>query len=74
MIHKNTDSISIVAPWRIVNIGNKPVELLDYILAIENELGIKAKKYVTYATRRCIPTYSNIDLLSDLTGFNPKQI
>ena len=52
---KNTDSISIAAPWRIVNIGNNnPVELLDYILAIENELGIKAKKYVTYATRRCI--------------------
>ena len=35
--------MSIVAPWRIVIIGNNPVELLDYILAIENELGIKAK-------------------------------
>ena len=46
--------------------------MLDYILAIENELGIKAKKYVAYATRDVSSTYSNIDLLSDLTGFRPK--
>ena len=71
---KNTDSISIVAPWRIVNIGNNnPVELLDYILAIENELGIKAKKNMLPMQPGDVSsTYSNIDLLSDLTGFRPK--
>ena len=32
-------------PWRIYNIGNSsPVELLDYIEAIEDALGKKAKK------------------------------
>ena len=34
-------------------VNNDPVELLDYISAIENELCSK-KKYVAYATRRCI--------------------
>ena len=39
------DSGSSVAPWRIYNIGNNsPVELLDYIKAIEDALGIKADK------------------------------
>ena len=37
------DSGSSSAPWRIYNIGNNsPVELLDYIKAIEDALGIKA--------------------------------
>ena len=39
------DSGSSSAPWRIYNIGNNsPVELLDYIEAIEEALNIKAKK------------------------------
>ena len=39
---KNTDSMSIVAPWRIVNIGNNnPVQLMDFISAIENKLNVK---------------------------------
>lgn len=33
------------APWRIYNIGNnEPIKLMDYIIAIEQELGIEAKK------------------------------
>ena len=33
------------APWRIYNIGNNsPIELMDYIMAIENALKIKANK------------------------------
>ena len=37
------DPGSSSAPWRIYNIGNNsPVELLDYIKAIEDALGIKA--------------------------------
>ena len=39
------DSISTVAPWRIVNIGNSnPVELEKFIEQIEKNLGQKAKK------------------------------
>ncbi|KZY27849.1 UDP-glucuronate 5-epimerase, partial [Erythrobacter sp. HI0037] len=39
------DSLSPVAPWRVVNIGNsKPVQLGDMIAAIEDALGMKAKR------------------------------
>jgi UDP-glucuronate 4-epimerase len=39
------DPGSSSAPWRVFNIGNnQPIELLDYIVAIENALGKKAKK------------------------------
>lgn len=32
------------APWRVYNIGNNsPVELMDYIAALESALGVKAK-------------------------------
>ena len=32
------------APWKIYNIGNnKPVQLMDYINALEKNLGKKAK-------------------------------
>ena len=38
------DPASSNAPWRIYNIGNnKPIKLMDYILALENYLGKKAK-------------------------------
>lgn len=38
-------SISNIAPYKVYNIGNScPVKLLDYIEAIENELGKKAIK------------------------------
>ena len=39
------DSISDVAPFRVVNIGNsRPVNLLDFIAELEKVLGVKAKK------------------------------
>ncbi len=38
-------SVSKTAPYKIYNIGNSsPVRLMDFIEAIENKLGIKAKK------------------------------
>jgi UDP-glucuronate 4-epimerase len=37
------DSGTSLAPWRVYNIGNSnPVELMDYIAALENSLGKKA--------------------------------
>jgi len=41
----NPDSGTSKAPWRVYNIGNSsPVELMDYIGAIEKALGMEAKK------------------------------
>ncbi len=42
---ESPDPSSSKAPYKIYNIGNsKPVELMDFIKAIENALGIEAKK------------------------------
>jgi len=41
----NPDSGTSKAPWRVYNIGNNsPVELMDYIGALEEALGIEADK------------------------------
>ena len=40
-----SDSLSRVAPWRVINIGNsQPVNLIQFIEIIEKELGMKANK------------------------------
>lgn len=42
---KNPEASNSVAPYQIYNIGNNsPVKLLDFVAAIEDELGIKADK------------------------------
>ncbi|MDC0597147.1 NAD-dependent epimerase [Candidatus Pseudothioglobus singularis] len=53
------------APWRIYNIGNNsPVELLDYIKAIEEALGIKAEKELLPLQLGDVPdTYADVDNL-----------
>jgi UDP-glucuronate 4-epimerase len=69
----NIDSLSPVAPFRIVNIGNsEKVSLLDFINAIENELGIKAKRnYMEMQKGDVHATWANTDLLKELTGYLP---
>lgn len=68
------DSISEVAPFRIVNIGNsQSVELMDYIKALEGALGITASKNMLPMQQGDVPaTFANTNLLQSLTGFNPK--
>ena len=70
---KDFDSISSVAPFRIVNIGNSDkVKLLDFVDAIEKELGIKAKRnYMEMQTGDVPATWANTDLLKELTGYRP---
>ena len=70
---KDFDSISSVAPFRIVNIGNSDkVKLLDFVDAIEKELGIKAKRnYMEMLTGDVPATWANTDLLKELTGYRP---
>ena len=68
------DSLSPVAPYRIVNIGNSDkVRLLDFIEAIEDSLGIKAKRNYMDMHRGDVPaTWANAELLQTLTGYRPQ--
>ena len=68
-----SDSLSPVAPWRTVNIGNgDTVELMDYIKALETALGIEAKKNMMEMQQGDVPsTLASNDLLKALTGFAP---
>lgn len=67
------DSLSAVAPFRILNIGNsEPVELMDYIAAIETAIGKKARKNFMEMQSGDVPaTYADISLLQNLTGYSP---
>jgi UDP-glucuronate 4-epimerase len=63
------------APWRVYNIGNNsPVELMDYISAIEEALGIKAEKELLPLQPGDVPdTYADVDdLVTDL-GYKPSM-
>ncbi|RBI83315.1 UDP-glucuronate 5-epimerase [Rhodosalinus halophilus] len=68
------DSLSPVAPFRIVNIGNsQKVRLLDFIDAIEAELGIPAKRNYMEMQPGDVPaTWADATLLQSLTGYRPQ--
>ncbi len=68
------DSLSVVAPFRIVNIGNSDkVRLLDFVEAIEDCLGKKAKRNYMEIQLGDVPaTWANADLLYRLTGYRPQ--
>ncbi|NNJ84542.1 MAG: NAD-dependent epimerase [Gammaproteobacteria bacterium] len=61
------------APWRIYNIGNNsPVGLMDYIAALENALGKKAKKEFLPLQVGDVPdTYANVDNLVEQFHYKP---
>ncbi|WP_246104780.1 NAD-dependent epimerase/dehydratase family protein [Sphingomonas xanthus] len=71
---RDGDSLSPVAPFRIVNIGNSDkVRLLDFIDAIEEEVGIKAVRNYMPMQKGDVPaTWANASLLAELTGYQPK--
>ncbi len=68
------DSLSPVAPFRIVNIGNSnKVKLLDFVDALESCLGKKAiRNYMPMQKGDVHATWANTDLLKKLTGYAPK--
>ena len=68
------DSLSPVAPFRVVNIGNsEKVRLLDFIDALEDTLGVKAvRNYMPMQTGDVPATWANADLLRALTGYAPQ--
>ncbi len=68
------DSLSPVAPYRVVNIGNSDkVRLLDFVDAIEDSLGKKAKRNYMEMQMGDVPaTWADASLLCDLTGYRPQ--
>jgi UDP-glucuronate 4-epimerase len=68
------DSLSSVAPYRVVNIGNSRSEcLLDFIDAIEDALGRKAMRNFMEIQPGDVPaTWADGSLLERLTGYRPQ--
>jgi UDP-glucuronate 4-epimerase len=68
------DSLSPVAPWRVVNIGNSgQVRLLDFIDALEDCLGRKAiRNLMPMQPGDMHATWADASLLHRLTGFRPQ--
>lgn len=62
------------APYRVYNIGNSsPVELMDYITALEEALGIEAKKnMMPMQAGDVLETSAETQPLYDLVGFRPE--
>ncbi len=67
------DPATSFAPYRIFNIGNnQPVELMDFIAALENHLGRKAQMRLLPMQPGDVPeTYADVDDLMDEVGFRP---
>ncbi|MBO9480317.1 NAD-dependent epimerase [Salinisphaera sp. G21_0] len=67
------DSGTSSAPWRVYNIGNnQPVELMDYIGALEKALGKKAEMNMLPLQPGDVPdTYADVDDLVEQFGYKP---
>ena len=61
------------APYRVFNIGNHdPVELMDFVAAIEDALGMRAEKNFLPLQDGDVPaTYADTSALDAWTGFAP---
>lgn len=68
------DSLSPVAPWRVVNIGNSDkVRLLDFVEAIEECCGRKAvRNYLPMQAGDVPATWADASLVQGLTGYRPQ--
>ena len=68
------DSLSPVAPFRVVNIGNSDkVRLMDFVEAIEAELGKPAIRNMMEMQKGDVPaTWADASLLQTLTGYRPQ--
>ena len=71
----NPDSATSKAPWRVYNIGNNnPVELMDYIEALEDSLGIEADKELLPLQPGDVPdTYADVDDLVREFDYKPSM-
>ena len=71
----NPDPGTSSAPWRVYNIGNNsPVELMDYISAIEKALGLEAKQELLPLQPGDVPdTFADIDDLIEDFNYKPSM-
>lgn len=71
---KKPDAATSFAPYNIFNIGNNdPVDLMDFISAIESELGKKAQKNLMSLQTGDVPaTFADVSALRDAVGYQPK--
>ena len=67
------DSATSSAPWRVYNIGNNnPVNLMDYISALEDSLGKEAKKEFLPIQPGDVPdTYADVTELVEQFDYKP---
>jgi UDP-glucuronate 4-epimerase len=67
------DSLSAVAPWRVVNIGaGRPVDLEAFIAAVESACERPAIRNYMEMQQGDVPaTFADTDLLCELTGYRP---
>lgn len=70
---KSPDPGTSKAPWKVYNIGNSsPVELMDYIGAIEKALGMEAKKNFLPLQDGDVPaTYADVEDLARDVDYRP---
>lgn len=70
---KKTDPSSSSAPWRVYNIGQQqPIELLDYIVALESHLGRKAQLNLLPLQPGDVPdTFADVEDLVKAVGYRP---
>ena len=68
------DTLSHVAPFRSINIGNgNMVPLMRFIRAIESALGRRIEKRMLPMQQGDVPsTWANTELLKSITGFSPE--
>lgn len=71
--NENLKSNESTAPFKIFNIGNgSPVNLLEYVEAIENSLGMKAQmNMMEMQPGDVASTHADTDSLSQTIGFKP---
>lgn len=71
--HCNPDPSTSDAPYRIFNVGNsRPTVLMDYISAIEDEIGIKAKKnFLPLQPGDVLSTAADTGALDEWINFKP---
>lgn len=69
----NPDAGTSMAPWRVYNIGNNsPVELMDYIAALEKALGKKADMEMLPLQPGDVPdTYADVSDLVEQFDYKP---
>ena len=69
----SSDSLSPVAPYRVVNIGNSnKINLIDFVDAIEDILKKAIRNYMPMQKGDVKATWSDSSLLKNLTNYSPK--